>query len=117
MRFRDWVIALFGLAAIAVSIFAIGGVARWAQAIVAILVAISLGGAFVSSRGLSRVSPLVALLATAIVLTLLQLIPLPDGILDGLSPTANALREDGAALLGVSPAQTVTTDVPGTLAA
>jgi O-antigen ligase len=117
MRFRDWVTALAGLAAVAVSIFAVGGVLRGAQAVVALLVAISLGAALVSKRGLSRMSPLLALLAIACVLTAIQLIPLPAALLDILTPTANALREDGAALLGVSPPQTITTDRPATIGA
>jgi O-antigen ligase len=117
MRFRDWVTALGGLAAVAVSIFAVGGVLRGAQAVVALLVAVALGAAVVSKRGLARVSPLMALLGIAATLTALQLIPLPASLLDVLSPTANALREDGATLLRVSPPQTLTTDVPGTIGA
>jgi O-antigen ligase len=117
MRFRDWVTALAGLAAVAVSIFAMGGVLRWTQAIVAVLVAVSLGAAFVSKRGLGRLSPLMVLLGIAAALTAVQLIPLPGGLLDLLSPTANALREDGSALLATSPAQTITTDRPATLGA
>ena len=78
MRFRDWVTALAGLAAVAVSIFAVGGVLRGVQATVALLVAVALGGTFISQRGLARISPLIALLGVATVLTALQLIPLPD---------------------------------------
>lgn len=117
MRFRDWVTALAGLAAVAVSIFAVGGVLRWSQALVAVLVALSLGAAFVSRRGLARMSPLVAVLGAAAALTAIQLLPLPGGLLDSVSAVPNALREDGAALLQTSPSQTLTTDVPGTLGA
>jgi O-antigen ligase len=117
MRIRDWVSALAGLAAVAVSIFAVGGVLRGAQASVALLVALSLGGAIVSRRGLARVSPLIALIAIGAGLTALQLIPLPAALLDALSSAPTALRDDGAALLAVSPGHTITTDVPATLAA
>jgi len=119
MRFRDWVTALACLAAVAVSIFGVGGVLRGTQAVAAILVALSLGAAWISKRGLARLSPLVTVLAIAAGFTALQLIPLPGGLLDALTPTANALREDGAALFGgsVSPSQTITTDRPATIGA
>lgn len=115
MRFRDWVTALAGLAAVAVSIFAIGGVLRWTQAIVALLVAVSLAGVLVSGRRLARISPLVALPATALGLTVLQLIPLPSGLLAVISPVSSALRDDGAALLETTPWHGATNDAPATL--
>src|SRR5688572_30280009 len=117
MRFRDWVTAISGLAALAVSIFAVGGVLRWAQALIAFLVAISLGFALISRRGLARVSPLVAVLGLAFVLTAIQLIPLPDSLVEALSPTSVALRNDGAGLLDVSASSTITNDRPATLGA
>ena len=117
MRFRDWVTALCGLAAVAVSVFAVGGVLRWSQALVAVLVAAAMAFTIVSRRGLGRVSPLVALLAIAAGLTGLQLIPLPAGLLSRLSPVASGLRDDGAALVKVDASSTLTTDVPATLGA
>ena len=117
MRFRDWVSAIAGFVAVAVSVFVIGGVLRSTQAIVALLVAVALGASWVSRRGFTRLSPLSALLGLATGLTGLQLVPLPHAVLDILAPTQNALREDGASLLHVAPAQTLTTDVPATLGA
>jgi O-antigen ligase len=117
MRFRDWVTALAGLAAVAVSIFVIGGVLRWTQAVVALLVAVSLAAAFVSKRGLARISPLIALIGIACALTGIQLLPLPGRLLEVLAPTSHALREDGATLFAISPAQTITADRPATLGA
>lgn len=113
MRFRDWVISLAGFVAVAFAIFAIGGVLRWSQAIVALLVAISVAGTAFSQRVQGRVSPLIALLAAAAVLTLLQLI-LPAG---SLSATTAALRADGAELMNVEPWSATTADAGATLAA
>jgi O-antigen ligase len=117
MRFRDWVTALSALAATAIAILAVGGVHRWAQAVVALLVAVSIAGTVASRRGLGRRSPLVVGLSIALGLTLIQLVPLPAGLLQSLSPAATALRADGSALLGLSPWQALTTDAPATIAA
>jgi O-antigen ligase len=114
MRFRDWLTAIAGLAAVAFAIFAVGGVLRWTQAVVAVLVAISLSGIWISRRGLARPSPLIVLLGIAIALCLIQLIPI-GALADLLAPTQAALRDDGAALLDLSPPQTLTMDRPGTL--
>src|SRR6266542_575794 len=99
MRFRDWLTSLSGLAAVAVAIFAVGGVLRWTQAVVAVLVALALAGVWISSRSPARLSPLVVLLGTAAGLCAIQLIPLPASIIDALAPTTSALRDDGTALL------------------
>ena len=117
MRFRDWVTAIACLAAIAVSIFAVGGVPRWAQAIAALCVALAIAATLPSRRGLRRASPLIIVITISIAITAIQLLPLPAGILESLSPTAMALREDGAALMGISPWPSLTTDVPQTLTA
>jgi len=117
MRFRDWVTALAALAAVAVSIFAMGGVLRWTQALVAVLVAIAFAFTIISRRGLARISPLVALLGLAAVLTAIQVLPLPDAIVSALTPTTAALREDGTALVRVDAQSTLTADAPATLSA
>jgi O-antigen ligase len=116
MRFRDWLTALSGLAAVAFAIFAVGGVLRWTQAVVALLVAVSLVGVLVSRRALGRPSPLVVMLGIAIALCAIQLIPL-GGLAAALAPMQSALRDDGAALLNLSPPQTLSMDTPGTLTA
>ncbi|CAN5915238.1 hypothetical protein BH11MYX3_BH11MYX3_41180 [soil metagenome] len=116
MRLREWVTAAVGLAAVFVSVLVIGGALRWTQAMVAALVAIALIPTITSRRVLVR-SPLIAILAVAAGLTAFQLIPLPEGILDVLNPTGMALRADGAALFDISPWQSTTLDVAGTLRA
>lgn len=116
MRARDLVTAVVGLLAICASVLVIGGALRWSQAVVAILVAAALIPTITSRRVLLR-SPLVAIIAIAIGLTAIQLIPLPDSILDLLNPTSMALRADGAELLHTSPWNAITLDTPGTLRA
>jgi O-antigen ligase len=117
MRFRDWLMALSALAAVAVSIFAVGGALRWSQAVVAILVAVAVATTIVSQRGLGRLSPLVVLLGGAALLTFIQLVPLPQSLVELISPTMATLRADGAELAQVSPWNALTADAGGTLAA
>jgi len=115
MRLRDGVSTGFGVAAIALSIFAVGGRPWWSQALVALAIAAALAPLVTSRRVLGRWSPLVVLPALAALLCLVQLVPLPHALLSALDPTGIALRDDGAALAGISPGRTVTLDVPGTL--
>jgi len=117
MRRRDLVSAGIGAAAIGVAIFAIGGATRWAQALVAIVVAAALAPIFGSKRVFARKSPLLVMAALALALVLLQLLPLPHGLLSWLNPTGVGLRDDGAALAGTSPRNTISLDAPATLAA
>jgi O-antigen ligase len=117
MRLRDGVSAGFGVAATALSIFAIAGRPRGAQIAIVLAVAGALVPIVTSRRVLGRLSPLVALAALAALLSALQLIPLPHSVLDALNPTAASLRDDGAALTGVSPGHTITLDTPATLGA
>ena len=117
MRFRDWVTALAGFAAVAVAIFAVGGVLRWTQAVVALLVAIAFAFTISSRRALARLSPLVALLGIAAGLTAIQLVPLPSAVVELFTQTTAALREDGTQLMEVEASSTLTADVPATLGA
>lgn len=115
MRLRDGVSAGFGALAVGLSIFAIGGRPRWAQLAVALAAAAALVPLVTSRRVLGRRSPLVALALVAAGLTALQLIPLPHALLAWLNPVGVGLRDDGAALAGISPGHTISLDVPGTL--
>ncbi len=117
MRPREWIAAASGVAAVAVAIFALGGTARWAQAIVAGLVAIAVIAQVWSRKVPARIPPLLVILGVATGLTVLQLIPVGEHIVNALNSTGAALREDGAALAGVHPANTLTFDQPGTLSA
>lgn len=117
MRVRDGVSLGFGGAALATAVLAIGGADRWAQALVAMLVAGAILPQILSRRVFSRWSPLVALPSIAIGLTALQLVPLPDGLLQVLTPTGAALRDDGAKLAHVSPWNALSLDAPQTVRA
>src|SRR5262245_6401448 len=110
MRLRESASVGFGVAALTASIFILGGATRWGQALVAVLVAGSLVPFAWSRRSLQRPSPLIVVLAIAWLLTLIQLLPLPGGVLDVLQPVGNGYRDDGAALLGLSPWRAITLD-------
>lgn len=117
MRPRDRISLVIAGVALLVSVLVIGGALRWTQAIVAALVALALVMQLGSRRRLGQVSPLVVLLGLAIVLTGLQLIPLPDRLLDALDLRGNELRGDGAALAGTALWHTISLDPAGTLRA
>jgi O-antigen ligase len=117
MRRREWISALFGIAALATAVLVIGGALRWTQALVALLVAGGLVPLVWSRRTLERRSPLVAVIGVPLVLTAIQLVPLPESWLDALDPVGAGLRSDGAALVGSEPWQAITLDAPGSLRA
>jgi len=117
LRPRDRISLAIGAAALAVSVLVIGGALRWTQAVVAGLVGFALVMQLGSRRRLDHVSPIVVLLGVAIALTAVQLIPLPDGVLDALDLRGNELRRDGAALAGTAPWHVISLDPAGTLRA
>jgi O-antigen ligase len=117
VRARDRISIAFGGAALLASVLMIGGALRWVQAIVAGLVALALAAQLASRRRFARTSPLVVVLAIAVGLTAVQLIPLPPGLLEALNPHGNELRSDGAALAGTAPWQVISLDPAGTLRA
>jgi O-antigen ligase len=84
---------------------------------IAITTAVAVVAIVPSRRVFARRSPMIAMIAIALILTCLQLLPLPAAITHFLNPTGAGLRDDGAALVGVSPGSTLSMDVPGTLAA
>ena len=117
MRPRDKLSLAIGGAALLASVLVIGGALRWAQALVAVLVALALVAQLDSRRRLARASPLVVLLGIALGLTVVQLVPLPAGILAALDPRGTELRNDGAALASTAPWQVISLDPAGTLRA
>jgi O-antigen ligase len=112
---RDAVCVAFGAAALATSVLAVGGVLRFTQAVVAMLVALALAAQFLASRKLDRISPLVALIGAAALLTALQLVPLPASWLEALNSTGSQLREDGAVLADTWPWEAISLDPAATL--
>ncbi len=115
MRSRDRVCLGISGTALAVSTLLMGGVFRWTQAIVAILVAGALLSQVSSRRRLDRLSPIVLLLGLAIALTVIQLIPLPQAVIAALNRHGHDLRMDGAALSHTSPWPCLSMDPAGTL--
>jgi O-antigen ligase len=117
VRLRDRVTAAAGALAAVFAVFALGSAPRWAQAIVAVVVAIALTPQIWSRSASERVSPLLILLGLSAALSALQLVPLPEGALELLQPTGHSLREDGAMLVGFAPSTSLSLDTPGTLRA
>lgn len=115
MRGRERASIICGGLALACSIFAVGGSLRWAAAFVAILTSAAWIPMVLSQRATRRWSPLLVLLSLATLLTLVQLLPLPRGWIEALSPTTEALRQEGTELAGVPEWTSITMDVPGTL--
>lgn len=88
-----------GLAALLISVLAVGGAARWA---VVSLGAVAIAAAVFqlrSRRVMTRASPLLVVLGVAAGLTVLQLVPLPPGLLELFNPTAHELVSSGQVLL------------------
>jgi tetratricopeptide (TPR) repeat protein len=90
--------------------FALGGAARWAVCLTSALALASPAGYLGSRREFQRVSPLLALIAVAALATLIQIVPLPAGLIAFLSPgkyqlvvaNAGALREAPPAWIALS---------------
>jgi O-antigen ligase/tetratricopeptide (TPR) repeat protein len=117
MKRGEWVTAVAGGASLCVAVFAVGGAPRWAQAAVGLLMAIAVLAQLGSRRVPARVSPLLLVLGLPILLTCVQLFPVGPEAVATLNATGAALRERGALVAGVCPAQTLTFDVPGSLSA
>lgn len=92
-----------------------GGAPRWAQAIVAMISAIALAATTSSRRRFDRVPALLVLLLAAVAWTGLQVVPLPEGVVEILSPTLHRLRADGVELARVSVPSTLSMDPAATL--
>jgi O-antigen ligase len=103
VRQRDRNSAVAGATALALSVLAIGGAPRWAVVMLACLAAAGVAAQLRSRRRFERLSPTLAVLGIATVLTALQCIPLPAGVLAALNPTAYELIVDGARLAGDPP--------------
>ena len=117
MRWRDWLSGRLAALAVAVAVLVLGGSVRWVQAIVTLVMVAALAPTVMSRRVLGRLSPLVALLAIAVGLCLIQLTPLPHAVIALLSPAESGLRDDGLELMHLSARSTITFDVPGTVRA
>lgn len=117
MALRERVTVAACGAAVGFSIFAIGGAPRWAQAAVAVIVAVALAPAVLSKRGFAQRPPLLVALGAALGWTAFQLVPLPHRFAATFSPELVELRDDGVHIAGVSVSSTLTMDAPATLRA
>ncbi|HWU90260.1 MAG TPA: hypothetical protein VN253_23510, partial [Kofleriaceae bacterium] len=117
MRLRERVAIGAGLGALATAVLAVGGALRPAQIAVAVLVAVALAAQLPSRRRLERASPLVCALGLAAGLTALQLVPLPDAVVERLSPAGAALRDQGVAIAEVGYWPSLSMDAAGSVAA
>ncbi|HRC54329.1 MAG TPA: hypothetical protein PKU97_00330, partial [Kofleriaceae bacterium] len=98
MRSRDRLTYVLGAAILGVSVLGVGGAPRAVLMALGVLITAALA-AQVTSRRVSRLSPLMAVIAFAALLTALQLVPLPSGLSTALDPEGQALLADGRALL------------------
>lgn len=117
MKRRDYLSLALCVLALAISVLAIGGAMRWAQAIVAAVAVAAVGATVPSRRGFERWPPLLVFLGIAAAWTTIQWLPLPAAVVEPLTPTLHSLREDGAELAGVSARSSISVDPPGTLRA
>ncbi len=102
MRLRDRITAVLVVLAMAFAVFAIGGGPRWAALTSAALSAASAIPFLTSSRVLVKISPLLWFLVAALLLTILQVLPLPELIAGLLSPHKHQLLAENAQALGTS---------------
>lgn len=103
MRRRDLTTSYLAAGALALSVLALGGGPRWAVCLIAIAALAAAASQITSQRRLTGRQPLLVLLAAAIGLTALQLIPLPVALVELLNPVGQGLRAGSLALVGDSP--------------
>ncbi len=99
MRPREKYTQWLGAAILGLAVLGVGGAPRPVLAALGALVA---GGLAlqVTSRRAAKASPLLYVMAAAVGLTALQLLPLPAGLTSALDPVGQELRRDGELLIG-----------------
>jgi O-antigen ligase len=98
MRSRDRITLAAGIGALIVGVFAAGGASRWVVIGVAVLAAAGALFQVGSRRMLARPSPLLVVIGVPLILTAIQLVPLPEPVIRSLQPRAQELVAEGAAL-------------------
>lgn len=117
MRSRDKISLFAGGAALTLAVLLVGGAPRWAMTAIAVPLAVAVAATVTSRRKLASISPLMVVLTLALGITLLQLVPLPRGLVAALNPHGVELRETGLDLIGQTAGawQPISLDVAGTL--
>ncbi len=100
MRRRDRIALILVATVLVVAPFALGGAPRWAICVTSLLSAAGAASFLTSKRELGTLSPLLAFVGLAALLTLLQVIPLPQALVAILSPGKHQLIVDNARALG-----------------
>src|SRR2546423_9204310 len=103
MRQRDRVTLIASGATIATAVLAVGGAPRWSLALIAVPLLVAIAAQVTSRRGLDARQPLLAGLAIALGVTVLQMMPLPATARAHLDPVNHELIEEGRALTGDGP--------------
>jgi O-antigen ligase len=116
MRTRDQISLYASGVVLLTAVTLVGGAPRWALATSLLACALAVAATVTSRRRLSMAPPLLVALVTAIGVTLLQIVPLPSGIIHHLNPRSAALREEGLAMIGqYADWQTISMDSAGTV--
>jgi len=102
MRSRDSVAAWMVLATVAISVFAIGGSTRPTALLSAALGLASAAPYLTSRRGFARTPALIALIGVAFAITLLQVIPLPLGLVSILSRNSSIAAQRASRAVSMS---------------
>jgi len=102
MRARDRIAQALVATVVGFAALAIGGADRWVIIACAVLAAAAAATALTSQREMTAVSPLLAFLGLAALLTLLQIVPLPAALVAHLSPAKYDLVVANAQALGDS---------------
>jgi tetratricopeptide (TPR) repeat protein len=100
VRARDRIATTAIGATLGLAIFAVGGAPRWSVVLIAFAVAVAVASQLTSRRRAAQPEPLLWFLGAPVMLTALQLVPLPPGVLAALNPTGHELVVDGLALAG-----------------
>ncbi len=117
MRQRDRIALILVASVLVVAPFALGGAPRWAICITSLLSAAAAASFVFSRREMATISPLLAFVGLAALLTLLQVVPLPAAVVALLSPGKHQLVVENARALDHAPPSwtPLSLDPPATL--
>src|SRR5688572_21937301 len=97
---RDRIALIVVASVLVIAPFALGGAPRWAICLTSGLSAVAAASFFTSRRELPALSPLLAFVGLAALLTFLQVVPLPAAVVAIISPGKHQLVVENARALG-----------------